>query len=1064
MSLPEPDTIRNAYRSLAAKRRHCETEAELRQVWLGALEAASGLAFHLERDNKDGSRNHIVLEFKTPGAFRGRSNTAKFKEATEHRLLPYILRESARTGIPAADYIGIATDGDHIAFAQVKGGAIDATPLLPFSQYAFEAVVQAVVADKRRPLTAENLIEDFGIQSSIASRLTGAMADILAAAVSSRRNSKIRMLFEEWRTLYGQVADLSVLQAQSIDDELPFAWPGPSEDSVSARLFVLHTYHSLFIKFLAAEIVAAHNLTAVRYPCHDIAGIEQPREMLDAIEKDIEQGALFAQANIHGFVEEALFAWYLDARRLRPFLPALSSALRRMLTALSLYRTDQLTHTHDILRDLYQNLIPRKLRQSLGEFYTPDWLVDFALEGTGIKEWVNVRLLDPTCGSGTFLIKAIRHKRADAAARQMQPRRILKDLCATVWGFDLNPLAVQTARVNFLMEIADLLRQSPTTDIEIPILLADAIYSPSIDPNIGPDIVSYRIGSKAARLEIRLPARLAFDRERLDGVLHSLLLSVQQDLPYKAAEQSLIADGLVTEREARKWRGPIGHSYRQVLDLHRRDWNGIWFRIVRNFFRSATIGAFDLIAGNPPWVRWSRLPEAYRERVKPTCERYGIFSPNKRHGGNELDISAMIAYTAADKWLKAGGQLVFLLTGTLFKNPSSEGFRKFLLPKKDGSSVFLRPLSVDDWGGLRPFKDAANHTVVARFDKSPVAPKHPIPYHVWEPAGAGQKAIPSDLTLQEVLARTRHRKAEAVEVAGPGSPWAVLPAGRHRLLQHISGTCAWIAGRKGITTDLNGVYFVPVLQAHGGLVQIRSRPEAGKKNIGAPRTAWVEPDLLYPLVKGAGDFEPCYLRPQPEPLYAIIPNRGITPAAYLEAARSMPRRLHAWFRRHQRLLEHRSTYRRQMRGAPYFAIYNVGSYTFLPWKVIWPEIATRFYAAVAGLAAVPGVRGRRPYIPDHKIYYASFARKEPAFFLCGLLNTPVVREWVQSHTISLQVGDVFKHLKLPEYRPDSRVHRALAATVERTHREPDPEARKKLVQHIERLGVSVLDADSKERR
>ena len=80
-----------------------------------------------------------------------------------------------------------------------------------------------------------------------------------------------------------------------------------------------------------------------------------------------------------------------------------------------------------------------------------------------------------------------------------------------------------------------------------------------------------------------------------------------------------------------------------------------------------------------------------------------------------------------------------------------------------------------------------------------------------------------------------------------------------------------------------------------------------------------------------------------------------------------------------------------MQGAPFFAIYNVGPYTFQPWKVIWPEMSSRFFAAVAGSAPIPG-GGLRPYVPDHKIYFAAFDAPELAYYLCALLNAPMVRE------------------------------------------------------------------------
>ncbi|QCO16988.1 SAM-dependent methyltransferase (plasmid) [Azospirillum brasilense] len=1058
-------SIESAYAHISARRaRPWKGEEEVRIAWVSALENALGIHFDAERAKKDSSYNNVVIEFKAPGLFGGSKSSAKFKEATEDRLLPYILRESEKSTLPSEDYIGIAIDGEHICFAQVRDQNIQTQHLVPFSEYAVGLVIQAIKADTRRAITTENLLADFGHGATTARNLMQAMADALAANLSAPSSSKIKMMFEEWRTLYGQVSEMSVLQAEAIEDEIGFGWSGNMQQALSGRLFVIHSYNSLLIKLLAAEIVSAHGLTATEQPAQAMAALLDNQALLNTLQQDIEKAGIFKQAGISGFVEEAIFSWYLDVADKPKHAAALMPALRGLLAALSLYRTDHLKRTRDVLRDLYQGLVPGKLRQSLGEFYTPDWLVDFTLKRAERGAWLSQRVLDPTCGSGAFLSAVIRKKRAEAAKAGWSVEHTVEHLCSSVWGFDLNPLAVQTARVNFLMEIADLLKAVPGQSFEVPVLLADAIYSPAPNPGTGHGVVKYKIGSQVAGLTIILPEALAFNRERLDLVFAKLGSSVEAKIEYAAAEMALISAGLLTPEEAAEWREPLKYTYDQILNLHHREWNGIWFRIARNFFWSATAGHFDCIVGNPPWVRWSKLPEAYRERVKPTCERYGIFSRNKLHGGNELDISAMITYTASDKWLKPGGRLAFVLTGALFKNPSSAGFRQFRIDPKDPDTMHLAPTGIDDLKALKPFEDAVNHTSVAVFVKSKEPGTYPIPYRLWNSADSYTKAIPADLDLEEVLKRVSIMDNEAAPVGEDGSPWAVLSVGRHDEMKGLAGKCKWVAGRKGITVDLNGVYFVSIVSHSNSAVQVRSRPEAGKKDIGPSRKAWVEPHMLYPLIKGAGDFEPCYLRldnpaREKEALFTFVPNTGISSADYAAAASNMNGRKNAkasaWFENYEKLLNDRSTYRRQMKGAPYFAIYNVGEYTFQPWKVVWPEMCSRFYAAVAGSADVP-VAGPRPYIPDHKVYYAAFDDKEPAYFLCGLLNTPLVREWVESHNVSIQIGDVFKHMRLPEYDPSDKKHKALSALVEKAHREHDAPKRRKLVVQIQADGEDII--------
>ena len=1040
--------VQTAYRHIERKRRlPWQGEEEVRVAWISALEKATGFAFNAERERHDSSFNNVIIEFKAPGSFKGKTSTAKFREAMTDRLLPYIKDESERTSIPRADFIGVAIDGDHICFAQVVDNEIYAGNLLPFSVEAVGLVIAACQAQTRRAITSENLIQDFGHTSVIGLDVMRTLSEALADALKQDGQSKLQMLFQEWRTLYGQVADMSEEQADKINRVLRFGWVGPAQYDMAGRLFVIHTYNSLLIKLLAAEIVTAHGLTTRdTSPAEAMCAVMTAQELIDAIDRDIEHGNLFSGSGINGFVEEAIFSWHLDVARAPRYQKRMVKALKRLLGQMALYRTDVLVRQRDTLRDFYQDLVPETLRKSLGEFYTPDWLVQFTIEETAGGNLLDKRVLDPTCGSGSFLIEIIRRKRAAAEREGFTPKRTLDMLCKDVWGFDLNPLAVQTARVNFLMEIADLLAQAKGTSIEVPVLLADAIYSPAPNPEGDATVVEYKIGSPRAGLTILLPADLAFKRERLDRIFEAMAEHVEHDREFDVAKRSM-SRTVMSKEEAVRWDEPLRRTYDRVLELHRENWNGIWFRIVRNFFWSATAGEFDVIVGNPPWVRWSRLPEAYRERVKPTCEKYDIFSKTKHHGGNELDISAMITYTTGDKWLKMGGKLGFVITQAVFQNPSSSGFRNFRI-NETGNLV---PLRVTDLKGMKPFPDAANKTAVAVFQKTLSAPDYPVPYYVWNPKIGRTRAIGPHLTLLEVMKAVQIRQMSANPVSGGGSPWAILPHGRFEQLEPMTKVSAepWVEGRKGITVDLNGVYFLPVLEKNTAdrTVQIRSRPDAGKKDIGSPRAAYIETDWLYPLLKGASDFEACYLKPPG--LYALVPNRGIRRADFEQAeeeSQALPKTIR-YLKNYQVLLRARSTWRARMEAAeaPSYAIYNVGQFTFAPWKVIWAEMSGRFAAAVAGDAEVP-FQGRKPYVPDHKLFFVAFDDKAAAHYLCGILNSSFVVEFVDSHNVAIQVGDIFKHMRVPQFDPSADAHVELSKLVEEAHAEHDASVRAEIVE------------------
>ena len=194
---------------------------------------------------------------------------------------------------------------------------------------------------------------------------------------------------------------------------------------------------------------------------------------------------------------------------------------------------------------------------------------------------------------------------------------------------------------------------------------------------------------------------------------------------------------------------------------------------------------------------------------------------------------------------------------------------------------------------------------------------------------------------------------------------------------------------KAITTDLNGVYFVDVVDSNSETktVKVRTRPHEGKTDLGQmgqPREFWVEAESLFPLAKGAGDLHPCYFLPE-NTLYAFVPNKGIDRAS-LDSAKARYNshtnpKTFQFFKAYKSFLESRSTFRTRMKGAPFFAIYNVGDYIFAPYKVIWAEMTGNFSAAVVESRAVPGYESR-VYVPDHKLYFAaSTSRSQP--FTCA---------------------------------------------------------------------------------
>jgi len=1011
-------------------------ETEVRDRFCSELRPYSRFDFRLERGNSDARLNNVIIEFKARGLFAGKTSNSKFHEAYEQLVTQYIPRQANNEGKPLHDYIGVAIDGKHYAFVFFeRNGTHRHTVLSPLDAEGLYPLVNALQSDKRRAFTAENLLEDFGSDSQLARALLTDLYRHLDKQLQSSE-SKTHKLFEEWKRLFAQTTNLSELGKVRIEGFLnELQIPHPFD--YTRFLFTLHTYNALLLKLIAAEVVAT-----IRFVGYSGFAARVTALSLENMQKEIadkvENASLFRDSNIINFVEGSYFSWYIDNAPV-----TLLVSIRKALAQLSLYvfPTTREERIQDVVKILYENLVPDALRKNIGEFYTPDWLVDFVLDHVGYtgETPLNRKLLDPCCGSGNFLIRAISRLKSAAIAADINEGDTLQKILRSIIGFDLNPLAVLSARLNYLLYILDILAVSET--IEIPIYMADAVYAPHLQEVNDLATRKYRIGTglKDNIIEIELPEELVQNKDDFGAALNVIDEIVEFD-----EDEDYFTDYLTRHRpsfattlaEHPQWIRFLKNMYLQIRNLERQNWDRIWCRIIRNYFASVTIGKVDLIVGNPPWVRWSELPEDYRDIVKPTCEQYDIFSKTPFFGGNELDISGMIAYTVTDRWLERGGILSFVITQVHFQAPSSQGFRGFKLP--NGTPIQI--LEVHDLTQLKPFPKLSNKPAVFSW-KLGSETEYPVSYHVWQkPKG---QAIDERATLEEAMAI-----ASSVEMAAtplePDQRWSILPSGSSFVANKLQGGSKTWIGRKGITTDLNGAYFVRLLGAgtRPGTVRVRTNPDGSKKALPLFEQD-VECELVYPLLKGAGQIRAFHY--DPIDLVAIVPNKTISSIQPVMQFREQYPLAYRYFLRlnkevgrgGNRLLESRSTWKSRMKptGAPFYAIYNVGDYTFASYKVVWAEMAKSIVAAVVGNETLPFGIGQKVLIPDHKIYFTATEDEDEAHFLCGMLNSKVVREFVDSFTLKLQVGSVFRHLHLPQFTVDDGNHMAVVELSKLAHSE-----------------------------
>lgn len=140
-----------------------------------------------------------------------------------------------------------------------------------------------------------------------------------------------------------------------------------------------------------------------------------------------------------------------------------------------------------------------------------------------------------------------------------------------------------------------------------------------------------------------------------------------------------------------------------LIELHKNKWDGIWIRISTNFMLIARLNSFDLIVGNPPWVKWEHLPSMYANKIKELCNIKHIFSSDGQFGGTQLNICALIANVTSSNWLSKNGVLAFLMPDSIMSQNSYEGFRDFYIDYEKKERLYLQ--RIDKWEApLRPFR------------------------------------------------------------------------------------------------------------------------------------------------------------------------------------------------------------------------------------------------------------------------------------------------------------------------------------------------------------------------
>ncbi len=107
----------------------------------------------------------------------------------------------------------------------------------------------------------------------------------------------------------------------------------------------------------------------------------------------------------------------------------------------------------DVIGRIFERLIPQEERHNLGQYFTGADVVDLILRFCLKHE--DDKVFDPSCGAGTFLVRAYQHKKL------MNNRLLHQDILESLWGVDIAKFPAHLATINLAVNDLSVLKNYP---------------------------------------------------------------------------------------------------------------------------------------------------------------------------------------------------------------------------------------------------------------------------------------------------------------------------------------------------------------------------------------------------------------------------------------------------------------------------------------------------------------------------------------------------------------------------------------------------------------------------
>lgn len=643
----------------------------------------------------------------------------------------------------------------------------------------------------------------------------------------------------------------------------------------------------------------------------------------------------------------------------------------------------------EILGKAFEALMAAPDRKTSGAYYTPQNLVE-DLAGHALRSALSdaqastdklhlLTVLDPACGSGAFLvhmlerIAALRLEHGESGSTADVRRRVLM---TSIFGVDLNPMAVWLCELRLWLSIvvesdeADPMRIVPLPNLDRHIRVGDSLAGGDFDDRNA--VVSSR---KVVSLRNRYMRAVGPRKRTLARTLDGLERSAAIDALIRSCTRlrddrkeiliALRAKDLFGERHSpgadmRTRLAAIRSQLRELASRVKalRAGAGLPFSFAAHFSDAAATGGFDVVIGNPPWVRVHHIAESSRERLK---RDFGVYrnaawesgarlAGAGRGFGAQIDLAALFV-ERSHNLLRQGGTMALLLPSKLWRSLAGGGVRHLLVDRADVALV-------EDLTESRSQFDAAVYPSLLiarrRFERSE-ATRTPIAVTVHRAHGALRWSCSRDLLSVDDTT---------------GSPWVLIPSAARKAFDRIARSgmplSRSVFGRPllGVKTGCNSAYIVHVESVDGDVAHISA----------GDRTGVIEREMLRSLIRGE-TLRKWSLTNRRE--YLIWPQCDDRPR------RELPPLARQWLLPFRDTLSKRSDLHGRF---PWWSVFRTESANNDRPRVVWADFGLTPNAIV--------VDAGEPFVALNSCYVVSCPTAVDAYALASLLNGPLAAAWL----------------------------------------------------------------------